>query len=151
MKQESVHGKTIKYDKLLRKLYYNIKYPSSFKGVYKIFYQAKKENPNISIDDVKNWLLKQETYTIHHYKTYNFKRNIIISKHIDDNWQVDLIEIEFPEENNGFKYILMVIDVLSKYGWSEPLLNKKPQSIKKAFIHISKKSKRKPKILTSDS
>ena len=145
------NGKTIKYDKLYKKLYYNIKYPSSFKGIYKLFYQAKKENPKILLDDVKRWLLKQDTYTLHHYKIKKFHRNPFISRHIDDNWQIDLVDIEYPEENNGYKYLLMVIDVLSKYGWSEPLLNKKPQSIKKVFTQLIRKSKRKPKVLTSDS
>ena len=144
-------GKTIKYDKLLKKLYYNIKYPSSFKGIYKLFYQAKKENPSILLDDVKTWLLKQDTYTLHHYKIKNFHRNPFVSRHIDDNWQIDLVDIEYPEENKRFKYMLVVIDVLSKYGWSVPLLNKKPFSIKKAFTQILRKSKRKPKVLTSDS
>jgi len=151
MKKENHNGKTINYDKLLSNLYYNIKNPSSYKGIHTLYNHSRKLNPKISIADVKNWLLKQDTYTLHHYKTKKFQRNLTISKHIDDNWQVDLIEIEFPEENNGYKYIVMVIDVLSKYGWGEPLYNKKPQSIKKAFIKIITKNKRKPKILTSDS
>jgi len=45
----------------------------------------------------------------------------------------------------------MVIDNLSKYGFAEKLFNKKAQSVKKAFSSIIKKSKRKPKILTTDA
>ena len=38
----------------------------------------------------------------------------------------------------------MVIDVFSKYGWIEPLKDKKTESVSSAFEHIFKKSKRKP-------
>ena len=44
----------------------------------------------------------------------------------------------------------MVIDVFSKYGWTEGLNNKKTETVSKAFDDIIKKSKRKPKMLWSD-
>ncbi len=88
-KVKSHRGKNCNYNNLLSKLYYNIKNPSSFKGIHTLYYQAKKINPMINIVDVKNWLMKQDTYTLHHYKINKFRRNLTISKHKDDNWQVD--------------------------------------------------------------
>ena len=44
----------------------------------------------------------------------------------------------------------MVIDVFSKYGWIEPLKDKKTESVSLAFDTIFKKSKRKPKKLWTD-
>ena len=44
----------------------------------------------------------------------------------------------------------MVIDVFSKYGWIEPLKDKKTESVSSAFSKIFKKSKRKPEKLWTD-
>ena len=48
------------------------------------------------------------------------------------------------------KYLLMVIDVFSKYGWIAPLKDKKTESVSSAFDTIFKKSKRKPEKWWSD-
>jgi hypothetical protein len=41
--------------------------------------------------------------------------------------------------NNGFKYILTVIDVLSKYAWAEPIKTKTGENLVKAFEKILKR------------
>ena len=44
---------------------------------------------------------------------------------IDEIWTADLIDMQsFSKFNNGIKYLLMVIDVFSKYGWIVPLKSK---------------------------
>ena len=56
---------------------------------------------------------------------------------------------KFSKWNKGIKYLLMVIDVFSKYGWIKPLKDKKTESVSKAFDEIFK-SKRKPTKLRTD-
>ena len=56
---------------------------------------------------------------------------------------------KFSKWNNGVRYLLMVIDVFSKFGWIEPLKNKKGETVVKAFNKILKTG-RKPKYLWSD-
>ena len=56
---------------------------------------------------------------------------------------------KFSKWNNGVKYLLMVIDVFSKFGWIEPLLNKKGETIVKASKNILKTG-RKPKFIWCD-
>jgi hypothetical protein len=53
------------------------------------------------------------------------------------------------EYNNGFKYILTVIDVLSKYAWAEPIKAKTGENLVKAFEKILKKG-RKPERFHTD-
>ena len=45
--------------------------------------------------------------------------------------------------NEGFKFLLCVIDNYSKYAWAVPLKHKKDVSIVNAFQSILKKSNRK--------
>ena len=43
----------------------------------------------------------------------------------------DLVDMnKLSTHNDGFKYIMVVIDVLSKYAWSEPLKSKHGIAIK---------------------
>ena len=46
--------------------------------------------------------------------------------------------------NKGFRFLLCVIDIFSKYAWVIPLKDKKGVSILNAFEIISKESNRKP-------
>ena len=52
--------------------------------------------------------------------------------------------------NKGFRYILTVIDVFSKFAWVLPLKDKNDISITNAFNSIVKNSNRKPKFLWVD-
>jgi len=44
--------------------------------------------------------------------------------------------------NKGFKYLLMVVDVFSKYGWIMPLKDKKGETVTKAFKTIFKEGRK---------
>ena len=88
---------------------------------------------------------------LHKPITKNFRKRRVISKGVDKIWTADLVEIQkFSKGNKGIKYLLMVIDIFSKYGWIKPLKDKKTESVSSAFDEIFKKSKRKPEMLWTD-
>ena len=72
--------------------------------------------------------------------------------HIDDTWSMDILDLKDygPENNRGFRYVLVTIDNFSKYGWTIPLKNKNAQTIKDSFENILINSKRKPNLIESD-
>ena len=51
--------------------------------------------------------------------------------------------------NKGIKYLLMVIDIFSKFGWIEPLKDKRGERAAKAFGKIFKAGRR-PRFLWTD-
>ena len=54
-----------------------------------------------------------------------FKRRHVVTKGLHDLLQMDLVEmIPYSKQNEGYKYILIVIDVYSKYAWAKPPKNK---------------------------
>ena len=58
---------------------------------------------------------------------------------------VDLADMQFIRKfNKGFRFLLCVIDIFSKYAWFVPLKDKKGVSIVNAFQKILKESDRKP-------
>ena len=82
----------------------------------------------------------------------NYETNKTIIKSIDDTWSSDLLDMNDynPKNNRGYRYILVVVDNFSKFGWTIPLKNKYAQSITDAFSQIIKTSKRQPNLLETD-
>ena len=84
------------------------------------------------------------------------KRNYATNKtdvyFIDDIWSLDILDLKDygPENNRGYRYVLIVIDNFSKFGWTTPLKNKNAQTIKDSFENILISSKRKPNLIESD-
>ena len=72
--------------------------------------------------------------------------------HVDDIWSLDILDLKDyrPENNRGYRYVLVIIDNFSKYGWTVPLKNKNAQRIKDSFENILLISKRKPNLIESD-
>ena len=88
---------------------------------------------------------------LHKPITRKFQKRRVISNGIDDIWTADLVEMQnFSKWNKGIRYLLMVIDVFSKYGWVRALKNKKAETVYEAFRDIIIKSNRKPKMLWTD-
>ena len=88
---------------------------------------------------------------LHKPITRNFSKRKVISYGIDKIWAADLVEMQkFNKWNKGVKYLLLVIDVFSKYGWIAPLKDKKTESVSLAFDEIFKKAERKPVMLWTD-
>ena len=72
--------------------------------------------------------------------------------HIDDIWSLDILDLKEygPENNKGYRYVLVVIDNFSKFGWTVPLKNKNALTIKDSFENIIINSKRKPNLIETD-
>ena len=101
----------------------------------------KKDSPKVFLDEIYSQSPKK-----------NYPTNKTIIKSIDDTWSSDLLDMnDYGIKNNkGYRYILVVVDNFSKFGWTIPLKNKYAQSITDAFSEIIKTSRRKPNLLETD-
>ena len=82
----------------------------------------------------------------------NYATNKTNVYHIDDIWSLDILDLKDygPENNKGYRYVLVVIDNFSKFGWTIPLKNKNALTIKDSFENILTNSKRKPNLIETD-
>ena len=84
------------------------------------------------------------------------KKNYITNKtdvyHFDDIWSLDILDLKdyCPENNRGYRYVLVITYNFSKFGWTVPLKNKNAQTIRDSFENILINSKRKPNLIESD-
>ena len=70
---------------------------------------------------------------------------------IDDQFDIDLASfIYYADDNDGYKYLLVVIDIFSRYAWVEPVKDKTAKEIVRAFDKIIQEG-RIPKRLRSDA
>ena len=72
--------------------------------------------------------------------------------YIDETWSLDIFDLKDygPKNNRGYRYVLVIIDNFSKFGWTVPLKNKNAQIIKDSFESILINSKRKPNLIETD-
>ena len=123
------------YDAELKRLYYNPASPAAFGGVARLVEQAQLLGIPEAV--VRRWLESQLTYTLHKPVQRNFNKRVVLVNGLDEQWQADLVDMQFAEKvNDGVKYLLTVIDVLSKYAWVRPLTSKTGDALVEAFRSI---------------
>ena len=139
-------------DEYLTQLYYNPKRSGSLGGVERLYRDVKKEGKyDISRAQLKKWLMKQDTYTLHKQARRHYKRNRVIVGGIDELWQMDLADMQaHAKENDGYRYLLVCIDVFSKYVWVIPLKNKTGPALVTAFKEILESGRKPQKIQTDE-
>ena len=131
------------------KLYYD---PSNYASYSAVDNLTRAVKPNFSRGEVVRWLESQDAYTLHRPLHRKFPRLHYNVTNIDDVWEADLIELRnLKSYNDGYSYLLVIIDVLSKYVWVEPLRDKTSNSVTKAFQRVLAKSEgRVPVYLQTD-
>jgi len=130
----------------MNQAYQNPASVASFGGVDALFRAADGKVPRKVI---QKWLEGVDAYTLHKPVQHKFQTNRVIVHAIDQQWQTDLVDMQnLRKFNNGYRYILTSIDILSKYAWAIPLKQKTGDEIIKAFTEILKD--RQPKYLQSD-
>ena len=76
---------------------------------------------------------------LHKHIISKFKKRRVYSRFKDNIWGTDLADIQLISKfNKGFRFLLCVIDIFSKYARVIPLKDKKAVSIVNAFQSILK-------------
>ena len=86
---------------------------------------------------LKKWIQNQESYSRNKAVKRKFQRGKVVVAGIDDQFDADLASfISYADENDGYKYLLAVIDIFSRYGWVEPIKDKTAIQVISAFDKI---------------
>ena len=115
--------------------YYNPKTAGSYSGV-----NVFLKNNSVDKKRFKKWSQSQDVITIHRPRRIKFPRlqTVVIGASIQI--QMDLMDMQkYESANNGVKYILIAIDVFSRYAYAEPLFNKSADQVFSGLEKIFKK------------
>ncbi len=152
MSQPSAEGHSSVKDSYLRELYYDPKSPVAYSSIRNIWKHIKNdENMNIKYKELKEFLPQQPTYTKHKKDVNKFIRRKVMVSFIDQQWQADLIDMRYLEEENvpeghsakpnqGYKWILTIIDIFSRYAWARALKSKSGSEVADKFKNIFQES-----------
>lgn len=122
---------------LLHTLYSQHNEPYGLSSQAKLWEKAKSINPAITRDDVFNFLRSNKTYTLHKLQTKKFPRQKIIASKPKVIMAADLADVRhIRKENNNIGYLLVCIDVFSRYMQVVPCRNKDANTMLVAFKQV---------------
>ncbi|MEL7307314.1 MAG: DDE-type integrase/transposase/recombinase [Pseudomonadota bacterium] len=133
-------------EKRLKEIYYNPNHPAGLGSVRALAVAAK-----VPLKRTREWLRKQPTYTLHRRALKRYKTRKYYVNNIDDQWQMDLADmVQVQRHNNGYRFILTCIDILSRFAWARPLKTKTGREVAAAIEDIFKSNNRIPKRVQTD-
>ena len=122
---------------LLDTLYESTSLPSSFASVNKLFRAAKAIEEDIKLKHVKEYLKSKDAYTLHKTTRKKFPRRKMVAPRPGVIATCDLADVgELSRYNNGVKYLLVCVDIFSRYAKVLPLKRKNAPTLLKSLKKI---------------
>ena len=131
----------------LSKQYYDSKQPGSYSSLDKFYQHLDKKK--VSRKQVQRWLNRSEAYTGYRDVRPKFKRPKVIVSKKDWQFDIDVAHMaKYKKENRGYGYFVLVIDILSRYIWIQPLKTLKGNEMLKALSSLFEDNK--PRTIRTD-
>jgi len=141
-------------DKYLKAIYYNPASGGSFSSLDKLWGYIKSQGDSptgLTKSAVQKWLLYQDTASVYTQKRRKFPRERIIVSDIDQAWDMDLADLSMIKEyNDNVAFLVVFIDLLSRFCWVRPVKSKKATEVRDAIADVFAVDKRIPSRLRSD-
>lgn len=130
-------------DQLLENTYFNLSKAGAYYSADKLYQVLKSKGiTDIGKNTVRKWLEHHDSYSLRKEPRHRFKRARVVVSGIDDQFDMDLADVSnIKSENSGVSFLLVVIDIFSKYLWVEPLKNKTSNEVLKALQKILNKGR----------
>ena len=127
-------------DLYLKKVYYDLNSQAGYVGPTRLLKEVQRlGKKKVTLEYIEKWLNKQPAYTLYRKVLYRFKRPPMVAYRLNENWQIDLLDMSrYASQNNGIKFLLTVIDVLSKKAYVKPLKSKRAVDVASQFEPIIK-------------
>lgn len=125
--------------------------PAQFSGVLPLYKEAIKSGLSVTKRQVKEFLTKQDTYTVHLKTPQRHKREAIISFGLFQSWMADLAYApKFPVQNKQVNFLLVAVDCFSEFLYVRTLTKRTTEKVSAAMKSIFDSVHTAPAILTVD-
>lgn len=134
----------------LASIYYNAGHPGSYAGPERLYKVVAAEGKfKIGRYRIRKWLQDQEAYSLTKGARRRFSRSRVVVEGIDSQWDMDLMDmVDLAKQNDGCKYVLVTIDIFSRFAHCHPIKSKKGSDVLKALQIVL--SDRIPKVIRTD-
>ena len=109
----------------------------------------KTINPDVTKNQVSEFLKSKPSYYLHKTtrKPGKYRKTLVFG--LRELWQIDLLDLQkFSRQNKGYRYICVIIDCFSKYVWLKPIKKKTGLTIVKALALLLMTER--PKLIQAD-
>jgi hypothetical protein len=134
---------------LLSKIYKDRRNPGSFTGIDSLYREARKINGQIKKKDIVKFLEGERTYGLFKSRRLRFPRSRTFASGYYTDAQADLagrkykssfaLFLDFQSlatKNEGFRYLLVLVDVLSRRVFAQPIKAKTTVAMEEAFDEL---------------
>jgi hypothetical protein len=139
----------------LHKIYYDARNsPAAFSGIgvlWRFIRNDKNRPKGINIKKLTEWLATQDAYNVFKNPKKGFKTEKLIVEYPDQMWDCDIMVMENPGVNKGFRYVLCCIDLFSRYLWIRLMKKKTASESGDALASIINDSGRSCEVLRTDN
>ena len=105
-----------KLERMVLKTYYDFSNPGSYGGLERLH-----KATGVPVKKLKSIMRKNLIYSLHKPVRIRYTRNPTVANSINHHWAADLADMKnLSRYNKREKYLLTVVDVLSKYAWVVP-------------------------------
>jgi len=120
-------------------------------GAAKLYDAARRKGLDVSRAAAAAFVKGQETRQV--FAPGPRSEGKVTATGVDDRWQLDLIDWKQmdPAKNQGFRNVLIAVDVFSRFAWAVPMKEKTQKAAIAALRSIMDKSGRKPAEVDSDA
>ena len=115
-------------DDLLSNIYYDLE--RGYGSANSLYSQAKEQDETITLEEVRKWLRQQPNKQRKGYRGFNS----YVANFPRDEYQIDIADMKYYKENP--RYVLVVIDVFSKYAEVEAMVSKDSNAVYDALVNI---------------
>lgn len=141
----------LKREAIIKKVFTDLKSPACYSSAENVFKEARKFDKSLSLEAVRRELEKYKTYTLHKARRIKFKRLKTIPSGFMTDMQADLADFQrVAKYNDGFRYLLVGIDVLSRRIFTAPVKSKSSKDMIMAFNVLFQKTPELPQYLFTD-
>lgn len=146
----------LKIGRRSREIYTDPDHPVSFshpERVWKALRAERKGMEHATLHSVKRALSALPVYSKHREIQRKFPAMTTRADNADERWQIDLMNVlSFdPDQNDGFTYLLMIIDVFSRRLNVVPIYDRSSTEVAAAIELVFMTTGRIPHTITSDS
>ena len=133
--RKATEARYVEKEQDLRSIYYN---PiTGYQSRERLYQKAMERGLNVSRRKVKEWLETQDTYMRHKpvIKRHKFQKTYV--NDLADQIQLDIVDIsKFSHKNQGYRWILTGIEILSRYGFAFPVQRKDTAHMTEAVSNL---------------
>lgn len=118
-----------------------------------VFKTVKKEGKySISFSEIEDFLSSQPAYSLYKRSIKRFDRPRVVVSEKDGQWDVDTLSMRwYSKWNKDYGYILVCVDILTRFLIARPLVALRAEYVKEAFEDIFKVTSTPPRSIRSDN